>query len=115
MHLRTLKESITSFPSEFTTQHVLPSLVSALEFGGASASAILPLVLQIGTNVSPEEYPGTILAPVIKLYASPDRGTRMALLSHLEEYVDRLDKKAVSDKVFPQLVTTPCNSFNEHS
>ncbi|KAF8813689.1 ARM repeat-containing protein [Phlegmacium glaucopus] len=103
MLLRTLKESATSFPPEFATYRVLPSLLSALEFGGASAAAILPLVLQFGTNTSPEEYPKVILAPIIKLYASPDRGTRMALLEHLPEYVDKLDKKAVSEKIFPHL------------
>lgn len=83
---------------------MLPSLVSALEFGGASAAIILPLVLQFGTNVSPEDYPNVIIAPLIKLYGSPDRGTRMALLEHLPEYADKLDQKAVSDKIYPQLV-----------
>lgn len=102
---RTLKESATSFPPEFASYRVLPSLLSALEFGGASAAAILPLVLQFGINMSPEEHPKVILAPIIKLYASPDRGTRMALLEHLPEYVDKLDKKAVSEKIFPHLVS----------
>ncbi|KAH9485238.1 putative inactive serine/threonine-protein kinase scy1 [Psilocybe cubensis] len=101
--LKTLKESASSFPPEFAAYRVLPSLLSALEFGGASAAAILPLVLQFGANTSPEEYPKVILAPIIKLYASPDRGTRMALLEHLPEYIDKLDKKAVSDKIFPHL------------
>ncbi|KAF9467357.1 armadillo-type protein [Collybia nuda] len=103
--LRTLKESASSFPPEFTSNRVLPSLVSALEFGGASAATILPLVLQFGANVPPEEYPNVVLAPLIKLFASPDRGTRMALLDHLAEYADRLDKKTVSDKIFPHLST----------
>ena len=102
---RTLKESASSFPPEFGSYRILPSLLSALEYGGASAAAILPLVLQFGKNVSPEEYPKVILAPIIKLFASPDRGTRMALLEHLPEYVDSLDKKAVSDKIFPHLVS----------
>lgn len=102
---RTLKESATSFPPEFASYRVLPSLLSALEFGGASAATILPLVLQFGTNTSPEEYSKVILAPIIKLYASPDRGTRMALLEHLPEYVDKLDKKAVNEKIFPHLVS----------
>ncbi|KDR75324.1 hypothetical protein GALMADRAFT_226987 [Galerina marginata CBS 339.88] len=103
MLLKTLKESASSFPPEFASYRVLPSLLAALEFGGASAATILPLVLQFGANTPPEEYPKVILAPIIKLYASPDRGTRMALLDHLPEYVDKLDKKAVSDKIFPHL------------
>jgi len=102
--VRTLKDSASSFPPEFASYRVLPSLLSALEFGGASAASILPLVLQFGNNVGPEDYTKVILAPIIKLFASPDRGTRMALLEHLPEYVDKLDKKSVSDKIFPHLV-----------
>ncbi|CAK5281427.1 unnamed protein product [Mycena citricolor] len=103
--LRTLSETANSFPPEFASFRVLPSLVSALEFGGASAATILPLVLRFGKNVSPEDYPNVVLAPLVKLYASPDRGTRMALLDHLPEYADRLDKKTVDTKVFPHLQT----------
>ncbi|KIK09338.1 hypothetical protein K443DRAFT_83149 [Laccaria amethystina LaAM-08-1] len=103
--LRTLKETASSFPPEFASYRILPSLLSALEFGGASAAAILPLVLQFGGNISPEEYSNVILTPLIKLYSSPDRGTRMALLEHLPEYVDKLDKKMVSEKIFPNLQT----------
>lgn len=103
-----MKETASSFPPEFASYRVLPSLLSALEFGGASAASILPLVIQFGTNVSPEEFPKVIVVPIVKLYASPDRGTRIALLEHLPEYVDRLDKKAVSEKIFPHLVSRFC-------
>ncbi|KAI0344760.1 ARM repeat-containing protein [Trametopsis cervina] len=103
--LRTLKESAGSFPTEFASHRVLPTLASALEFGGASAATILPLVLQLGQNVPPQEYSSVILVHLIKLFASPDRGTRMALLDHLSEYSDKLDKKTVSDKIWPNLQT----------
>jgi SCY1-like protein 1 len=103
--LRTLKDSASSFPPEFASNRVLPSLISALDFGGASAAAILPLVLQLGTTVAPADYSSVVLAPLMKLYASPDRGTRMALLEHLPEYAERLDKKGVVDKIWPHLVS----------
>ncbi|KAF7428465.1 hypothetical protein PC9H_007689 [Pleurotus ostreatus] len=103
--LRTLKESASSFPTEFASFRVLPSLVSALEYGGASAATILPLVLKFGENVASEEYPKVILTPLVKLFASPDRGTRMALLDHLPEYAERLDKKMVNDQIWPNLQT----------
>ncbi|KAJ7647578.1 armadillo-type protein [Roridomyces roridus] len=105
MLLRTLNDSANSFPPEFASFRVLPSLVSALEFGGASAATILPLVIRFGKNVSPEDYPTVILGPLVKLFASPDRGTRMALLDHLPEYVEKLDKKTMDTKVFPHLQT----------
>ncbi|KAK2467839.1 hypothetical protein APHAL10511_000134 [Amanita phalloides] len=103
--LRTLKESASSFPPEFASYRVLPSLVSALEFGGASAANMLPLVLQFGESVTSEEYSNAVVGPLVKLYSSPDRGTRMALLDHLTDYVDKLDKKTVSDKIWPHLQT----------
>ncbi|TCD64866.1 hypothetical protein EIP91_003532 [Steccherinum ochraceum] len=103
--LRTLKESAASLPSEFASYRVLPALASALEFGGASAAAILPLVLQFGKNIAPQDHSSVIMVHLIKLYASPDRGTRMALLDHLEEYADKLDKKTVVDKIWPNLQT----------
>ncbi|KAJ3749224.1 armadillo-type protein [Lentinula detonsa] len=103
--LRTLHESVDSFPSEFATDRVLPSLVSALEYGGASAATIVPLVLRLGKNVSDDKYENAIVAPVVKLFASPDRGIRMALLDHLPEYADKLDKKTVDGKIFPHLQT----------
>lgn len=105
---RTLAESANTFPPEFASFRVLPSLVSALEFGGASAATILPLVLRFGKNVSPDDYPTVIIGPLVKLFASPDRGTRMALLDHLPEYAEKLDKKTVDSKIFPHLVGLPC-------
>ena len=107
---RTLKESASSFPTEFASFKVLPALISSLEFGGASAAAIIPLVLQFGKNVPPEDYSSVILVHLVKLYASPDRGTRMALLDQLSDYADKLDKKTVSDKIWPSLVSEAIQS-----
>ncbi|KAH6914204.1 other/SCY1 protein kinase [Coprinopsis sp. MPI-PUGE-AT-0042] len=103
--LRTLSDSAASFPPEFASKRVLPPLLQALEFGGTTAAIILPLVLQFGAHAAPEEYTATIVNPIVKLYSSPDRGTRMALLDHLPSYIDKLDKKTVSDKIFPHLQT----------
>ncbi|KAI5116981.1 hypothetical protein M0805_001592 [Coniferiporia weirii] len=103
--LRSLKDAAPTLPPEFASHRVLPSLVSALEFGGATANAILPIVLQLGVHASLADYPTIVLAPVTKLFASTDRGTRIALLEHLGEYVDKLDNKTVSDKIWPHLQT----------
>ena len=79
-------------------------MASALEFGGANAAQILPLLLQLGKTVAPEDYSSVIVPQLVKLFASPDRGTRMALLDHLSEYADKLDKKTVVDKIWTNLV-----------
>jgi SCY1-like protein 1 len=101
---RTLKDYASLFPPEFSSFKILPSLAHALEFGGASAAAVVPFILQLGSNVSPEDYQSVILAPLVKLFASPDRGTRMAILEHLPEFADKLDKKTVVDKIWPHIV-----------
>uniref|UniRef100_A0A0W0FWE6 Protein kinase domain-containing protein n=1 Tax=Moniliophthora roreri TaxID=221103 RepID=A0A0W0FWE6_MONRR len=103
--LRMLNESLSSFPSEFTIHRVLPSVVSALEYGGASAATIVPLVIKIGKDVPQDEYQGAVLGPLVRLFASPDRGIRMALLDNLPEYANKLDKKTVDGKIFPHLQT----------
>lgn len=103
--LRTLKESASSFPPEFVSYRILPCLASALEFGGASAATIVPLVLQFGKNVAPDDYGSIIVAPLVKLFASTDRGTRIALLDNLSNFAEKLDKKTVVDKIWPNLQT----------
>lgn len=109
-----LKESAQSFPPEFAVNRVVPSLFSSLERGGASAAVVVPLIFELARladpdpssssllrkstyRLSPSEYSAKILAPIVKLYASPDRGTRMALLEMLPEYESKLDGKMVGD------------------
>ncbi|KAG1766920.1 hypothetical protein EV702DRAFT_1148475 [Suillus placidus] len=103
--LRTLKESASSFPPEFISYRILPCLTSALEFGGASAAIIVPLILQFGKNVAPDNYGSVIVAPLVKLFASADRGTRIALLDSLPDFAEKLDKKTIVDKIWPNLQT----------
>lgn len=105
--LRTIKESAAagSIPQPFLLYKVLPSLLHSISLPTAPSGAMLPLVLELGKAVSPAEYPKLVLEPVIKLYASPDRGTRMALLDGLSEYGDKLDQRTVVDKVWPHLVS----------
>ncbi|KAG9031938.1 hypothetical protein FRB95_002074 [Tulasnella sp. JGI-2019a] len=103
--LRTLKESAAAFPTEFASYKILPSLLTSLEHGGASASQVLPLALQLSKHLPAAEYNSIVSTALIKLFASPDRGTRMALLDNLPEYADKLDNKSVTDKIWPNLQT----------
>ncbi|CAE6462416.1 unnamed protein product [Rhizoctonia solani] len=103
--LRTIKDSTASFPPEFTQHKVLPVLLTSLGHGGTSAGAILPVVLALGKDLPPAEYTATIVGPVVNLFATPDRGTRMALLDGLPEFADKLDKNTVVNKVWPHLQT----------
>lgn len=103
--LRRIKESLGTLPAPFLISKILPSLLHSLSLPAAPASAILPLVLAIGRDVPEDKYRDVVLDPVVRLYASPDRGTRMALLDGLVEYGDRLDKALVNDRVWPHLVS----------
>ncbi|KAI0058015.1 ARM repeat-containing protein [Artomyces pyxidatus] len=105
--LRTIKDVAPSLPATFAAHLVLPSLLTALSHPtmASSASAVIPLVVQLGNTLPPADYDKTVLDPVVKLFASPDRGTRMALLENLPEFSDKLDKKTVSEKIWPHLQT----------
>jgi SCY1-like protein 1 len=96
-------------PSTFATHLVLPTLLNSLTLTTMSTSApsIIPLVIQLGTYVSTDDYQTLVLEPVVKLFANQDRGTRMALLDALPEFADKLDRQTVSEKVWPHLVSPP--------
>lgn len=104
--LRTIKEiaSAGGIPQPFLLYRVLPSLLHSISLPTAPSGAMLPLVLELGKLVPPSDYSKLVLDPVIKLYASPDRGTRMALLDGLGEYVEKLDQRMVVDRIWPHLV-----------
>ena len=111
--LRVVKEhaSSGSVPQPFLLYKVLPSILHSLSLPTAPSGAMLPLVLELGKLVPPADYPKLVLEPVVKLYTSPDRGTRMALLDGLSEYADKLDQRTVVDKVWPNLVRSPCTTI----
>lgn len=102
--LRTIKDSAATIPQPFLLYKVLPSLLHSLSLPTAPSGAMLPLVLELGKLVPPSEYGKMVLDPVVKLYASQDRGTRMALLDGLPNYSEQLDARIVSERIWPHLV-----------
>lgn len=105
--LRTIKEAASSgsIPQPILLYRVLPSLLHSLSLPTAPSGAMLPLVLELGKSVAPADYSKLVLGPVIRLYSSPDRGTRMALLEGLDVYSDKLDQRMVVDRIWPHLVS----------
>lgn len=63
---------IDEFPVHTCKYKILPSLVSALEFGtGLSCfAALLASTLKIGAMLSPDEYNDTVIPAVVKLFSS---------------------------------------------
>ena len=112
--LAVLKDKPDSFNPEFLTYKVLPALLGALDHTpppGTIASTsmqpsnLLPLVLRLSQPLPQEEWTKSMVASLIKAFASPDRLTRMALLENLTLYVDRLENKTVTDKIWPNLIS----------
>ncbi|KAJ3396264.1 hypothetical protein HDU92_003521 [Lobulomyces angularis] len=102
--IRKLGTSLDSFPVEYSKYKVLPELINALEFGGAGAKALVP-ILKIGSKLEHDEFE-TLIAPIIiKLFAMPDRAVRMALCDSLSQFIEHLSPKTVSDSIFPNLAS----------
>lgn len=91
-------------PDEFLKYKVLPSLVRAFEFGGAGPQ-LLPLILMLAKELPEKEYNGTVMQPLIRMFATPDRAMRMVLLEGLDKFADKLTSKDVVEKIWPHLLT----------
>jgi SCY1-like protein 1 len=83
---------------------VKPELINAVEFGGAGAKGLSP-ILKIAANLKHEEVETLIQPMIIKLFASPDRAIRLTLCENLQGLIEHFNSKIVSDKIFPNLAT----------
>lgn len=106
--IRTLKEvdsqkGAKALPEAFLKYKILPSLVQAFEFGGGGPT-LLPLILSLAEPLPAAEYSTSIIQPLIRMFATPDRAMRMALLEGLDKFADKLTNKEVNDRVWPHLV-----------
>ncbi|KAI8581579.1 hypothetical protein K450DRAFT_232004 [Umbelopsis ramanniana AG] len=99
---RKLDNVIETFPQEFSIHKILPELINAFEFG-AGGPKVLSSIIKVGGHLPDEEYVKVVIPCIIRMYAAPDRGIRMALLEMLPSYVDRLTKKIVNDQIFPHV------------
>ncbi|KAJ3282146.1 hypothetical protein HK104_011070, partial [Borealophlyctis nickersoniae] len=102
--LRKIDTSIASFPAAFCKYKILPELIKALEFGGAGARALTP-ILKLGSKLDQEEFDALVVPIIIKLFASPDRSIRISLCENLGHFIEHLGNKVVTDKIFPNLAT----------
>lgn len=110
--MRTLKDvdtqkgGIGSLPSNFLRYKVLPSLVHNFEYGGGGP-ALLPVILALAANLNEKEYQASIIQPLVRMFAIPDRAMRMALLEGLDKFADKLSNKDVAEKIWPHFVSHP--------
>lgn len=101
---RKLSSLAEQLPRQIVLTKILPMLAASLEFGSAGALALNPL-LKMGAWLSPEEFNTKVLPTVIKLFSSSDRGIRIGLLQHIEQFGTALSSQVVDEQVFPHLAT----------
>lgn len=63
--------------------------MEALDFGAANSSVLNP-VLQIGKDLSTEEYNQKITPSIVKWFSSPERAMRVNLLQNLESFIEHI-------------------------
>lgn len=78
--------------------------VSMLSISSAMASKTLAAILLIGQLLSPSDYAVTLVPAIQQLFTVPDRNLRMALLSHLHQYIEFMTPAVVSDDLWPCVV-----------
>ena len=97
--LRRLNVLLDVMPAELSRSKVVPALVGVFDFGTPDYT-VLPVLLKIGVLMQPEEFQKRIVPCVVKLFASPDRATRIHLLQNLKSYIDHLSKTVVNKDIF---------------
>ncbi|XXQ30331.1 Protein kinase domain-containing protein [Plasmodiophora brassicae] len=104
---RDIQDRLESLPESLSRYRVLPSLLTALEYGGvaASASRVLTATLSIGAKLPVDEFVSVVQPCLVKQFASNDRAVRAALLKALPDYIMHVSDAVVNDALWPHIVT----------
>ena len=81
---------------------VLPALINSLEYGGASAKALEPL-LRIAQVLTEAEMQTQVVPTLVKLFSNTDRSMRIPLLEKLPALMPHLSQKVVNDAIFQHI------------
>ncbi|XP_027933953.1 N-terminal kinase-like protein isoform X1 [Vigna unguiculata] len=101
---RKLPNLSEQLPQQIVLKKLLPLLASALEYGSASALALTAL-LKMSSALSAEEFCVKVLPTLVKLFSSNDRGIRVGLLQHIDQYGESLSAQVVDEQVYPHVAT----------
>ncbi|KAJ3398330.1 hypothetical protein HDU80_009050 [Chytriomyces hyalinus] len=102
--LNKINASLDTFPADFCKHKILPELIKALEFGGAGAKALAP-ILKIGNKLDNAEFESLLVPILVKMFALPDRAIRVSLCENFGGFIERLNPKILNDKIFTNLST----------
>ncbi|KAJ3066589.1 hypothetical protein HDU98_010116 [Podochytrium sp. JEL0797] len=102
--LTKLNLSLDTFPTDFCKYKILPELIKALEFGGAGAKALTP-ILKIGNKLDQPEFESLLVPILIKMFALPDRAIRVSLCENFGGFIEKVNARVLNEKIFPNLST----------
>lgn len=97
-----LVSQLDHFPLSMRKFKIIPSLVNALDYGGANSRVLGPL-LKIGVELTHEEFSDMVLPSVIQWFARTDRNMRINLLQNLALIEPHFDANVVENSIYPQV------------
>ncbi|CAN6645515.1 hypothetical protein TRVA0_021S00760 [Trichomonascus vanleenenianus] len=113
LFLAKLNENQDKFPREYLHYKVLPQVAAAIDLGlqkrsagGSVSNATVKgfqTVVALSKDLNPQDYARIVSPIIIKLFSCQDRAIRLELLTTMGDYIEYLDKKIVSEKIFPLL------------
>lgn len=97
-----LKLAGEHYPTKYLSHKVLPLLVECYE-ANKGGIELLTMIIKLAKDLPVELYKTLITPVIIKQFANPNRAVRIELLQSLPSYIEYLDKRVVSDKIWPYL------------
>ncbi|EUB61263.1 kinase-like protein [Echinococcus granulosus] len=93
------ERAVGLFPDDICRYKILPHLVNSLQFGSTGVEALVP-VLELAHLLPSEDFEVVVVPGLVRLFAAPDRSTRVRLLDQLPRFVDKLPQALVETQIF---------------
>nr|CDS31083.1 protein kinase [Hymenolepis microstoma] len=94
------QRAVGLFPDDICRYKILPHLVQSVQYGSAGVEALVP-VLELSHLLPASDFEVVVVPALVRLFAAPDRATRVRLLEQLPKFVSKLPPKLVESQIFP--------------
>ena len=101
---QSLHEKLETLPTAYATHKLLPILLDTVNNNVQFGSIILPSLMKIGENLESLEYEAQVVPIVVKLFSSPDRQTRISLLTKIDCYIEHVKSSTINNDIYPFIV-----------
>ena len=92
LFFRRLNATLDQLPLAVVQRKVLPLIAGGLEFGSAPGGA-LTCLLHCARGLPPDQFKSRVTPCVLRLFASTDRAVRVALLQHMEAFIESVSSE----------------------